>query len=73
LQPSGDPILLVGRERRQLGEDVFERLGHALRILSGRLPNNPLQLAIPPQGHRVRSWCRLGGAPAAERQGASLT
>jgi hypothetical protein len=43
LQPSGDPILLVGREGRQLGEDVFERLSHAARILSAKLPYKPLQ------------------------------
>jgi hypothetical protein len=51
LQPSCNPILLVGRKGRQLGEDVFERLSHASRILSGRLPNKPLQ-TIPPQGNR---------------------
>jgi hypothetical protein len=29
----------------------------------------PLQLTIPPQGHRVESRGRLGGGLAAERQG----
>jgi hypothetical protein len=43
LQPSGNAILLVGWKGRQLGEDVFERLSHASRIPSGRLPNKPLQ------------------------------
>jgi hypothetical protein len=33
----------------------------------------PLQLAIPPQGHRVESRRRLSGAPAAERQAVSQT
>jgi hypothetical protein len=27
----------------------------------------PLQQPVAPQGHRVESGCRLGGAPAAER------
>jgi len=43
LQPSGNSILLVGWKGRQLGEDVFEGLSHASRILFGRLPNKPLQ------------------------------
>jgi hypothetical protein len=29
------------------------------------LPNKPLQLSIPPQGHRVESGRRLGGGLAA--------
>ena len=36
-------------------------------------PNKPLQLTIPPPGHRVESKCRLGGGLAAERQGVSQT
>jgi hypothetical protein len=43
LQPSGNPILLVGWKGRQLGEDVFERLSHASRIPSERLPNKLLR------------------------------
>jgi hypothetical protein len=53
LQPSGNPILLVGWEGRQLGEDVFERLSHASRILSGRLPNKPLQADIQKPAGRI--------------------
>jgi hypothetical protein len=33
----------------------------------------PLQQSGSPQGNRVQSWRRLGGAPAAERQGVSRT
>jgi hypothetical protein len=33
----------------------------------------PLQQSGSPQGNRVQSWRRLGGAPAAERQGVSCT
>jgi uncharacterized DUF497 family protein len=34
-----------------------------------KLPNKPLQQTVVPQGHRVESRRRLGGTPAAERQG----
>jgi len=37
------------------------------------LPNKPLQRMWSPQGHRVESLGRLGGAHTAERQGVSLT
>jgi len=52
LQPSGNPILLVGWKGRQLGEDVFERLSHASRIPAGKLPNKPLP-------GRSRGRCRV--------------
>ena len=74
LQPSGNPILLVGRKGRQPGEDVLERLSHASRILSGRLPNKPLHLSVPQQGHcgiiETPGPC---GGPAGERQGVGRT
>ena len=38
LEPSGNPILLVGRKGRYLGEDICERPSHAPRILPGGLP-----------------------------------
>ena len=39
----------------------------------GSVPPNPLQLTIPPQGHRAESRRRLGGALAAERQSVGQT
>lgn len=33
------------------------------------MANKPLQQSVVPQGHRVESRRRLGGTPAAERQG----
>lgn len=32
-------------------------------------PNQPLQQTVVPQGHGIESGRRLGGTPAAERQG----
>jgi hypothetical protein len=43
LEPSRNPVLLVWRKGRYLGEDICERPSHAPRILPGGLPNKPLQ------------------------------
>ena len=70
LQPSGNPILLVGRKGRYLGKNICERPGHALRIMPSGLPNKPLQpdeAAVGTLG--VTSCDRLVGGLAAQRQG----
>jgi hypothetical protein len=74
LQPSGNPILLVGRKGRYLGEDICERPGHALRILPRGLPNKPLQAdEAAARTLGVTSCGRLGGGFAAERQAVGRT
>ena len=45
--------------------------GRVIRVQS--LSNKPLQRMWSPQGHRVESGCRLGGAHTAERQGVRRT
>ena len=50
-----------------------DRLGGWGEGLSSPPSNKPLQLSIPPQGHRVESKHQLGGGLAAERQGVGRT
>jgi hypothetical protein len=43
-----------------------------LSHIAWTLPNKPLQRMWSPQGHRVESLRRLGGAHTAERQGVDM-